>query len=139
MSYADFTYSNLRVKKLGDTDYELSYDITNNSEFDAKEVSQVYVKHILPLVLRPEKELRAFRKDLIKAGERKTISIKLDKSAFAYYSIPLKEWYVENGTYEILVGSSSRDIRLMEKLYVRQPDETQLTFSPFDNAEDTSL
>ncbi len=139
LSYANFSYSNLKVKKLGDTDYEISYDVTNHSELDAKEVSQVYIKHLFPIVLRPEKELKAFSKDLIKAGETKTISIRLDKNAFAYYSIPLKDWYVENGIYEILIGASSRDIRLTEKLYIQCPDETQVTHSPIRISEDKSM
>ncbi len=139
LSYADFTYSNLQVKKLGATDYEVSYDITNNSDFDAKETSQVYVKHLFAMVVRPEKELRAFSKDLIKAGETKRICVKLDKKAFAYYSIPLKDWYVENGMYEILVGASSRDIRLQEKLYINQPEEEQMTFPPFESSVDSSM
>ncbi len=138
LSYADFSYSNLRVKKLGDIDYEVLYDITNNSAFDAKEVSQLYIKHVFPMVLRPEKELRSFSKDLIKAGETKTICLKLDKSAFAYYSIPLKDWYVENGMYEIMVGSSSSDIRLMAKLFIDLPDETQATYPIFEYSEDKS-
>ncbi len=139
LSYAEFRYSNLQVKKLGETEYELSYDITNESEYDAKEISQVYIKHVFPMVIRPEKELKGFSKDLIKAGETKTVRIKLDKSAFAYYSIPLKDWYVENGSYEILVGASSRDIRLTQKLYIDQPDEEQLTFPPFKSNVDKSM
>ncbi len=139
LSYANFTYSNLQVKKLGDTDYEVSYDIKNESDFDAKEVSQIYVKHLFAMVVRPEKELRAFDKTLIKAGERKRITITLDKKAFAYYSIPLKDWYVENGAYEILVGASSRDIRLKAKLFIEQADETQATYLPFQSNEDKSL
>ncbi len=139
LSYAHFTYSNLRINKIGDTDYEIAYDVTNDSDFDGKEVSQVYVKHLSSMVLRPEKELRAFRKDFIKAGETKTLTIKLDKNAFAYYSIPLKDWYVENGAYEILIGASSRDIRLQKRVFIERADETQATFPPFETVVDKSL
>ncbi len=139
LSYVDFAYSNLQVKKLSETDYEISYDITNNGNYDAKEVSQVYVKHFFPMVVRPEKELRAFSKDSIKAGETKRITVKLNKDAFAYYSIPLHDWYVENGCYELLVGSSSRDIRLTKRLNVDLPDETQATRSPFAVIVDESM
>ncbi len=138
-SYANFIYSNLKVKKITQTDYEISYDVTNDSQFDAKEVSQVYVRHILPMVLRPEKELKGFSKDLIRAGETKTVTVKLDKRAFAYYSIPLKEWYVENGMYEILVGASSRDIKLTHKFNIELPEEEQATHSPFLALADRSM
>lgn len=139
MSYADFSYSNLKINKVTETDYEVSYDITNNSQFDAKEVSQIYVKHMFPIVIRPEKELKGFSKDIIKAGETKTVTVKLNKEAFAYYSIPLKDWYVENGMYEILVGASSRDIKLTQKLNINLPDETQVTNTPFMINVDKSM
>lgn len=51
----------------------------------------------------------------------------LDKSAFAYYSVPLRDWYAENGDFEILVGASSRDIRLSGKLRLQLPEEEQYT------------
>ena len=71
---------------------------------------------MLSSVLRPIKELKGYSKDLIKAGESKTITIKLDKSAFNYYSTAVDAWVTENGTFEIMVGSSSRDIRLCGKI-----------------------
>ncbi len=125
LSYADFAYSNLVVKKVTETDYVVSYDITNNSDFDAKEVSQVYVKDVFSLVVRPVKELKAFSKDLIKAKQTITVSHTLSNRAFAYYSTIDKDWYVENGVFEILVGSSSRDIKLKEKIQINLPEFTQ--------------
>ena len=125
MSYADFSYSNLLVKKVTETEYVVSYDITNNSDFDAKEVSQVYVKDVFSLVVRPVKELKAFSKDLIKAKQTITVSHTLSNRAFAYYSTIDKDWYVENGVFEILVGSSSRDIKLKEKIQINLPKFTQ--------------
>ncbi len=127
LSYANFTYSNLNIKKITETDYEVSYDITNDSDFDAKEVSEIYVKDVFSMVIRPEKELKGFSKDLIKAHTTKTVKIQLNKRAFAYYSIPLKDWYVENGDFEIYVGSSSQDIRLKGKIKIQLPEETQFS------------
>jgi len=116
LSYASFEYSNLQIKPTGDFEAEVSYTITNTSKIDAKEVSQLYVKDMLSSVLRPIKELKGYSKDLIKAGESKTITIKLDKSAFNYYSTAVDAWVTENGTFEIMIGSSSRDIRLSGKI-----------------------
>ncbi len=127
LSYADFTYSNLNIIKNSETNYTISYDITNNSDFDAKEVSQVYVKDYFSAVIRPEKELKGFSKDLIKAHQTKTIKIELDERAFAYYSAPKKAWHVENGDFEIIVGASSRDIRLSKKIQINLPKLTQFT------------
>ena len=93
--------------------------------FDAKEVSQVYVKDVFSLVVRPVKELKAFSKDLIKAKQTITVSHTLSNKAFAYYSTIDKDWYVENGVFEILVGSSSRDIKLKEKIQINLPEFTQ--------------
>ncbi len=125
LSYANFTYSDLEVVKTGDTDFTVKYKITNNSDIDAKEISQVYVKDVFSMVVRPEKELKGFSKDLIKAGETKTVEVKLDFSSFAYYSTAFDKWHVENGDFEILVGSSSQDILLKAKVNVSLPNETQ--------------
>ena len=79
------------------------------------------------MVARPVKELKGFDKTLIKAGESKHITVKLNARSFAYYSVPLKKWYVENGEFEILVGASSRDIRLKNSITINLPDEEQFS------------
>lgn len=127
LSYTEFEYSNLKVEKIGETDYIVSYDIENKGKRDAKEVSQVYVKDVFSMVCRPEKELKGFSKDLIKAGEKKRISVKLDFSSFAYYSTAIDDWMIENGAFEILVGASSEDIRLKEKITIELDDRFQPT------------
>ena len=119
LSYVQFEYSNLTVEKKSDSDYTVSYDITNVSDVDAKEISQVYVKDVIASVLRPEKELKAYSKDYIKAGETKRISLSLNARAFSYYSVALDEWTVENGDFVIMVGASSRDIRLTKKIQIK--------------------
>ena len=106
----------MQIKPIGDFQVEVSYTITNTSTIDAKEVSQLYVRDMLSSVLRPLKELKGYSKDLIKAGESKTITIKLDKSAFNFYSTAYDSWITESGTFEILIGASSRDIRLTAKV-----------------------
>ncbi|MBQ2701399.1 MAG: fibronectin type III-like domain-contianing protein, partial [Clostridia bacterium] len=125
LSYAKFEYSDLKIEKLGETDYEVSYSVKNVSNVDGAEVSQVYVKDVFAMVSRPEKELKGFAKTFLKAGEEKRVSVKLDFRSFAYYSIPLKKWYVENGTFEILVGASSQEIRLSDRIEIRLPEHEQ--------------
>lgn len=127
LSYASFEYSDIELTKNGDTDFTVSYTIKNTSSVDAKEISEVYVKDVHSTVARPEKELKGFSKDLIKAGESKRISVDLNRRSFAYYSVALDDWRVENGWFEILVGASSQDIRLTKKIKIELPDETQFS------------
>ena len=125
LSYAQFVYSDMQVNKITETDYEVSFTVKNVSNVDAKEISQVYVRDVFAMVPRPEKELKGFVKTELKAGESKRVSVKLNARSFAYYSIPLKKWYVENGYFEILVGASSKDIRLTEKINIQLPENEQ--------------
>lgn len=127
LSYAAFEYSDLQVKKESETDYEISYVIKNVGSVAAKEISQVYVHDVFASVSRPQKELKGFSKDLLQPGESKKISMKLNARAFAYYSLPKKAWHVENGEFEILVGASSRDIRLSTKIEIRLPETEQFS------------
>lgn len=127
LSYASFEYSDLEICKKSETDYEVSYTVTNTSRVDGKEVSQVYVRDVFAMVTRPNKELKGFEKTFLKAGESKRVTITLNARSFAYYSIPLKKWYVENGDFEILVGASARDIRLTGKIKIQLPENEQVT------------
>lgn len=103
----------------------MSYDIANESDFAAKEISQVYVKDVFAMVSRPEKELKGFSKIEIGAHETKTVTAKLDFRSFAYYITSLKRSHVENGAFEILVGASSADIRLSERIDINLPETEQ--------------
>lgn len=116
LSYSQFKYDNLQIKKKRDGMLEISYDIENISDMDGKEISQVYVREVSPLVYRPLKELKNFSKDIIQAGERKKIVLELKERDFAYYSTAEDGWIVTDGVYEILVGASSKDIRLTKRL-----------------------
>ena len=64
--------------------------------------------------IRPEKELKGFEKVQLAPNETKTVTMELDKRSFAWYNTELHDWYAASGKYEILVGASSRDIRLTE-------------------------
>lgn len=66
--------------------------------------------------IRPEKELKDFEKVQLAPGETKTVTMKLDKRSFAWYNTQLQDWYAASGKYEILIGASSRDIRLSETI-----------------------
>ncbi len=126
LSYTEFKYSSLKLskKKIKDTDeLTVSFRIKNTGKADGAEIAQLYVKDVDSTVFRPEKELRGFKKVFLKAGEEKTVEIVLSKRAFAYYNVNINDWHVESGDFEILVGASSRDIRLEGKVKVESTVE----------------
>ncbi len=125
LSYTDFEYKDIEVKEISELDYEVSYTVKNVGNVDGKEVSQIYIRDVLSMVVRPLKELKHFSKDFIKAGEEKRIIVKLSKRDFAYFDVNSKDWYVENGHFEILVGASSRDIRLKASIEINLPEDEQ--------------
>ena len=127
LSYAKFEYSGLSVTPISDTEFDVSYDITNTSDIDASEVSQIYVKDVFCPLERPEKELKGFSKDFIRAHEKKRVTVRLSSRSFAYYNTALERWYVENGDFEIMVGASVADIRLTQRLSISLPEDTQAT------------
>ena len=115
MSYTTFEYSDLKVSadSIKDTDtLKVSFKIKNTGDRDGAEVAELYVAQENSTIFRPEKELKGFKKVFLKAGEEKEVEIELSKRAFAFYDVDLGDWHVETDNYKILVGASSRDIRL---------------------------
>lgn len=111
LSYTKFEYNDLSVKETK-TGYDVSFKLKNTGEFNGAEVTQVYISDPISIVPKPIKELKKFKKIFLKSGEEKEIVVSLEKNDFAYYNIGLHDWVVENGTYKIMIGSSSQDIRL---------------------------
>jgi beta-glucosidase len=114
LSYTTFEYSALRVPayaRVGES-VEISLTVKNTGAMSGKEVVQVYVRDVQSSLARPPKELKQFAKIELKPGEAQTLRLTLDARAFAFYDPYTKRWTVEPGEFEILVGSSSRDIRL---------------------------
>ena len=122
LSYTQFRYSDLQFDRKEFADNErltLSFRIKNTGDLDGAEIAQIYVADPESTVFRPVKELKAFKKVFLKAGEEKRITMTLGKRAFAYYNTLIHDWHVESGNFEILVGASSADIRLRETVYIR--------------------
>jgi beta-glucosidase len=93
---------------------KVKVDVTNAGRVTGKEVVQLYVRDVKSTFARPEKELKAFQKVELKPGQTKTITFTLDREAFWYFDTVKNAWATEPGEFEILVGASSRDIRLSE-------------------------
>lgn len=118
LSYTTFEYSNINVSEKGNA-LEITFDIKNTGDIAGAEVAQVYVGDPVSTVKRPVKELKAFSKVSLKAGETKTVTLDVDIKDIGYYNVILKDWITEPGKYVIYVGSSSRDIRLEKSIVLK--------------------
>lgn len=126
LSYTQFRYSDLRID--GDT---VSFSVENTGKMSGAEVAQLYIAPKTNGTFRPAQELKGFVRITLAPNEKKRAEITLSDRSFALWSTKHNDWVVESGEYEILVGASSRDIRLhgtvtrkgiTEKLY----DEPEL-------------
>ncbi|WP_394185852.1 glycoside hydrolase family 3 C-terminal domain-containing protein [Metabacillus halosaccharovorans] len=129
LSYTSFEYSNLRVSanKINDTEIlSVTVDVKNTGAITGKEVVQLYVKDVESSVSRPQKELKGFEKVELQPGEVKEITFTLDKRSFAYYHTEIKDWHVESGEFELLVGKSSKEVVLTEKVTVESTTDIPL-------------
>ena len=110
LSYVDFEYGALKVKKSRKS-VKVSFDVKNLGNMEADEVAQLYVKRIDSAIERPVKELEAFDRVTLKAGETKTMTLEFPIEELAHWDNETNQWVLEHGKIEILVGSSSDDIR----------------------------
>jgi beta-glucosidase len=114
LSYTTFGYSNLRLSATAihpDETLHVSVDVTNTGARGGPEIVPLYVRDDAATVQRPEKELKAFAKVALQPGETRTVTLALDRDAFAFFQDVERCWVVEAGIFEILVGASSADIR----------------------------
>jgi beta-glucosidase len=113
LSYTNFEYSGLQVPsdvKAGE-DVILKVTVKNTGSHAGKETVQVYVADKKSSLMRPQKELKGFQKIQLEPGESRTINFVLDQRALSFYNPAIKNWVAEPGTFEIMVGGSSRDIK----------------------------
>jgi beta-glucosidase len=118
LSYTTFAYNNLRLEPKsvsGNVKIEVEFDVKNTGTIEGKEIVQLYINDLEASVERPEKELKRFSKVSLKPGESKTVSFTLDKSALSFYDDKSLSWKTEPGEFEIMIGSSSREIKLRDK------------------------
>ena len=123
LSYTSFEYSNLKLVPGQDTNGPVvtaEFEIANTGARTGAEVAELYIHQDHPGLPRPLKELKGFNKISLNPGEKKTVSIPLDQRAFAFYDPAKAGWVSEAGDFKILVGSSSRDIRLQDSFRLAQ-------------------
>ena len=100
------------IERTGPAAATLRFQIANTGERPGDEVVQLYVHDEYSSVVRPLKELKAFERVSLGPGETRTVEFLLESKAFAFYDVGNREWRVEPGRFELMVGSSSEDIRL---------------------------
>ena len=111
LSYTRFDYSNLRVQAPDEQHVRVAVDVSNVGARRGVEVVQVYVREPGSSADQPDKELREFAKLELEPGQTRTVSFDLPPRAFAHWDAQRKAWLAEPGEREIVVGSSSRDLR----------------------------
>ncbi|MFU0799664.1 MAG: glycoside hydrolase family 3 C-terminal domain-containing protein [Xylanivirga thermophila] len=139
LSYTSFDYTDIWIDRDSILDTEeltVNIKIKNTGSVTGKEIVQLYVKDIESSVVRPIKELKGFEKISLKPGEEKTVTFTLGKRAFAYYNEDIKDWYVEDGEFEILVGGSSRCTPLKAVVYISSTEKIKKIYTRNSTVED---
>jgi beta-glucosidase len=121
LSYTSFGYRDLcldrTVVEEGET-LGVSLRVSNTGPVAGKEVVQLYVQEAAPRVIRPVKELKSFHKVSLDPGQSQDVRFALDRRAFAHWDRRNRQWRADPGAFRILVGASSRDIRLEAEVQV---------------------
>lgn len=123
LSYTTFDYTELELNKVHfdkEDKILISVTVENSGDLEGREVVQLYTRKIDSKIPRADKELKAFRKILLEPGEIEEVEITLETDGLAYYNVSDSSWTIESGEYELLVGSSSRDIREKIKFNIRE-------------------
>ena len=117
LSYTNFEYSNIKVNK-----NEVAFKIKNIGKISGKEIAQLYVGCKSKEIFRPKKELKGFTKIFLKPGEEKEVIIPFDDKTFRYFNVKTNKWEVESAEYEIMIGASSKDIKLVDTIFIGGTD-----------------
>ena len=139
LSYTTFEYSDLHLSHNElDSDQTLTVEVTvkNTGKVFGKEAVQLYVADRESSVTRPVRELKGFEKVALAPGESKKVVFRLDERAFAYYEPLIEDWFVEYGAFDIMIGASSRDIRLTDTVYVNSSKRLPVHFDLNSNLGD---
>lgn len=127
LSYTTFSYENIEVSAT-----QVSFDLKNTGQVAGEEIVQLYVTKENSAIIRPAQELKGFVKVKLEPGETQTVLLPLDEMTFRYFDTHTKSWQVEQGTYQIKIGSHSRAICLSQTIEIEGTsidiieDQTQL-------------
>ena len=114
LSYTTFAYGKVTADKkqmsIGDQ-ITFSVKVKNTGSREGAEVVQLYISDLKSSLPRPIKELKGFEKILLKAGEEKTVTFTVDKTALSFFDDKKHDWVAEPGDFEAIIGASSTDIK----------------------------
>ncbi|WP_308166587.1 glycoside hydrolase family 3 N-terminal domain-containing protein [Nocardia albiluteola] len=117
LTYTRFDYSDLVVAvDPAETTATVSFTITNSGDVTAAEIAQVFVADPESELMRPVHELKGFARITLEPGESRSVTVELDRRAFAYWHPGKSDWHVEGGEFVIQVAASSADIRLAQRI-----------------------
>jgi beta-glucosidase len=134
LSYTEFKYSSPNIDRelyAPEDTIRITCRIKNTGKETGSETVQLYVKGPESRITRPAKELKAFKKVLLKAGEQKAVQLEVPVRDLAVYNEFIRNWMVEPGDYQMLIGSSSRDIRGSVVITVQDLDNAGNASNPF--------
>ena len=120
LSYTTFDYSDLvlssKVYEKGELD--VAFTVKNTGDVSGAEISQVYIKNPEGKFMRASRELVGFSKNQLDVGASKKVSVKLNERSFSIYNVEKSEFQISSGSYQIMVGASLNDIRLVGEVQV---------------------
>jgi len=126
LSYTTFTYSNLKVTQ-NSGKLTVTFDLKNSGDRAGAEVAQLYTHQRTSSTYQPIKSLRAFQRVTLDPGQSKPVTLEIPIKQLAYYDAKIHDFRVEPGTFDVLVGSSSDDIRLRGETSVKTAAPTPPT------------
>ena len=121
LSYTTFEYKDLNTPNAfiqGNDLITLSAKIKNSGKVAGQEIVQLYISDPVAEIDRPQKELKGFKKISLKPGEEKIVNFTIDQKALSYFDPKTKKWITEPGDYEIMICSSSEDIKLVSTIHI---------------------
>jgi beta-glucosidase len=117
LSYTTFNYSGLKLSgsrlKKGET-LKVSFELENTGKTEGSEIAQLYIQDVKSLVERPVKELKNFIKVKLQPGEKVKVELEIGEKDLSYYDEATASWIAEPGTFNVLVGASSKEIKLSD-------------------------
>jgi len=125
LSFTSFNYQNLEVTTGSDFVVTCKFEIQNTGDIAGLEIAQCYVGFASPFPGEPYKTLQGFVKEEIGAHELKKVEIKLGPRNFSFWSVETNAWQIREGSYQILIGSSSENILLQANINLEQALEVR--------------
>ena len=127
LSYTTFSMGDLKAESAGDGRFHVTFSITNTGQRAGATVAQIYVGEDSPKVERPVKELKGFARVMLQPGETKSVSVDLNPRSFSYFDVGSSTWKADAGSYTLMLGDSSQDIK--QKTTVRLAKELTTSVS----------